>query len=180
MFSTLGKLVSRAWPLLLVGWIVALVGLKLVAPPWKEVAANGEFAFLPETVPSRLGEKLFREAWEEPFASNVVVIVRRESSEEGLLETDKLFIEDELRPRLEKIATEEAASLHAQPLMHKQARKNSDTNEADVESPSARSRTSRSGDCSTASTTKRRSFCWNCRRSFSTRATCRSSNAFKS
>ena len=123
MFSTLGKMVSRAWPLLLVGWIVALVGLKLIAPPWKDVAANGEFAFLPQTVPSRLGEDLFRQAWEEPFASNVVVIVRRESSEEGLLETDKQFIEDELRPRLEKIAAEEASGLHAQPLKQNQVPK---------------------------------------------------------
>ncbi len=134
MFSILGKFVSHAWPLLLVGWIVTLVGLKLVAPPWKEVAANGEFAFLPKTVPSRLGEDLFRKAWEEPFASNVVVIVRRESSEDGLLETDKQFIEDELRPRLEKIAAEEAANLHAQPLKQKQARKIADVNEADAES----------------------------------------------
>ena len=74
MFSILGKMVSRAWPAILVAWIVALVVLKLVAPPWKEVAANGEFAFLPQTVPSRMGEDLFRKGWEEPFASNVVVI----------------------------------------------------------------------------------------------------------
>ena len=143
MFSTLGKVVSRTWPLLLVGWIVALVGLKLAAPAWKDVAANGEFAFLPSTVPSRLGEKLFREAWEEPFASNIVVIVRRESSEDGLLETDKQFIEDELRPRLEKIASEEASNLYALPLLKNQQTSTGATDVVATDAESERSITVR-------------------------------------
>ncbi len=116
MFRILGKLVSRTWPLWLVAWLVALGVLKLVAPPWHEVAAEGEFAFLPKDSDSRKGEELFRQGWDEPLASNVVIVVRRESSEEGLLESDKRFIDDELRPRLEKIADEEASLLQPQQL----------------------------------------------------------------
>jgi putative drug exporter of the RND superfamily len=41
-------------------------------------------------------------------------VVRRESSQEGLLESDKRFIDDELKPELDKIANEEAASLQPQ------------------------------------------------------------------
>ncbi len=116
MFRILGKLVSRTWPLVLVAWLVALGAFKLVAPPWHEVAAEGEFAFLPKDSDSRKGEDLFRKGWDEPLASNVVIVVRRESSEDGLLESDKRFIDDELRPRLETIADEEAGFLQPQQL----------------------------------------------------------------
>ena len=117
MFETFGKLVSRTWPLLLVAWLAVLVGLKWAAPAWKDVAADGEFAFLPKDSPSRVGEDLFRMAWDEPLASNVVIVVRRESTPTGLLESDKAFINDVLRKRLETIADEETKSLQPQALL---------------------------------------------------------------
>ena len=117
MFETLGKLVSRTWPLLLVVWLTVLIGLKWAAPPWKEVAADGEFAFLPKDSPSLIAEELFRKGWDEPLASNVVIVVRRESSPTGLLESDKAFINDVLRRRLETIADEETKSLQPQALL---------------------------------------------------------------
>lgn len=115
MFQSLGKLVSRTWPLLLVGWLVALGGLKAVAPPWRSVAREGEFAFLPKDSPSLAAEELFQKAWGVPLASNVVIVVRRESSPTGLLDTDRTFINDVLRERLEAIADEETPSLQPQP-----------------------------------------------------------------
>lgn len=111
MFSIIGKLVARSWPVVLVVWIAALVALKLAAPPWDQVITNGEFAFLPPDSQSRLGEELFQKAWDEPLASNVVVVVRRESSENGLIDSDKTFIDDVLKVRLEAIADEESPSL---------------------------------------------------------------------
>ena len=117
MFETFGKLVSRTWPLLLVAWLAVLVGLKWAAPAWKDVAADGEFAFLPKDSPSRVGEDLFRMAWDEPLASNVVIVVRRESTPTGLLESDKAFINDVLRKALETIADEETKSLQPQALL---------------------------------------------------------------
>lgn len=114
MFQTLGKLVSRTWPLLLVAWLAVLVGLKMTAPPWRSVAREGEFAFLPKDSPSLAAEELFQKAWGVPLASNVVIVVRRESSPTGLLDSDKTFINDVLRERLEKIADEETVSLQPQ------------------------------------------------------------------
>ena len=114
MFQTFGKLVSRTWPLLLVIWLAVLVGLKLAAPPWSSVARSGEFAFLPKDSPSLAAEELFQESWGAPLASNVVIVVRRESSPTGLLDSDKAFINDVLREQLEKIADEETASLQPQ------------------------------------------------------------------
>lgn len=114
MFHTLGKLVSRTWPLLLVAWLVVLVVLVKIAPPWESVAREGEFAFLPKDSPSLAAEELFQKAWGVPLASNLVIVVRRESSPTGLLDGDKTFINDVLRERLEKIADEETASLQPQ------------------------------------------------------------------
>ena len=116
MFQTLGKLVSRMWPLLLVAWVLVLGGLKWAAPPWQSVARDGEFAFLPKDSPSLAAEDLFQKAWGVPLASNVVIVVRRESSPTGLLDDDKAFINDVLREKLEKIADEETASLQPQIL----------------------------------------------------------------
>ena len=123
MFETLGKLVSRTWPLLLVAWLAVLVGLKLLAPPWHEVAVDGEFAFLPKDSLSLVGEELFRKAWDEPVASNVVIIVRRENSPTGLLDSDKHFIDEVLRPKLERLADEATQLLHEQALLLAQRKK---------------------------------------------------------
>ena len=130
MFETLGKLVSRTWPWLLVAWLGVWFGLGATVrksanilkwrenwqTTWLEVAAHGEFAFLPKDSPSRIAEELFRKAWDEPLASNVVIVVRRESSPTGLLESDKSFINDVLRKRLETIADEETQLLQPQDL----------------------------------------------------------------
>lgn len=114
MFQDFGKLVSRTWPLLLVAWLVVLIGLKLLAPSWGSVARSGEFAFLPKDSPSLAAEEIFQKAWGTPLASNLVIVVRRESSPTGLLDGDKAFINEVLRERLQKIGDEETAFLQPQ------------------------------------------------------------------
>ena len=108
MFRSLGKFVVRYWYALLAIWIGAAIALTSMAPVWRDVIQGGEFAFLPEDVPSRLGENLAAEAFpNEMLASSIVVVVRRESRPEGLQEADLEFIETELKPRIERIAEEE-------------------------------------------------------------------------
>ena len=106
MFERLGKFVSRYWWLLLIGWIGLLVFLKLTAPPLNSVVRDGEFTFLPPDAPSRVGERLYQQAWGHPVASTVVIVVRRENGTNGLTEADKAFVEDVLKPRLEKVVEE--------------------------------------------------------------------------
>lgn len=131
MFQTLGRLVSRTWPLLLVAWLVALGVLKWNAPSWRSVARDGEFAFLPKHSPSLAGEELFQQGWGAPLASNVVIVVRRkESSPTGLLDGDKAFINDVLRERLEKIADEETVSLQPQKTGASASPKSAESEEA--------------------------------------------------
>lgn len=104
MFQKLGNIVSRAWPAVLAAWILLLAILRAVAPSWEEVVRDGEFRFLPDNVPSRQAEELFKSAFSNDLlGSSVVIVVQRESRDDGLLDADYEFIENVLRPRLEKI-----------------------------------------------------------------------------
>jgi putative drug exporter of the RND superfamily len=101
MYRLLGNSVIRLWPAILLGWVLALVALKLSAPNWQDVIEEGEFAFLPHEMPSLAGERKYEEAWGEPFASNIALVVRRERTR--LNEQDREFIVNVLKPRLVEI-----------------------------------------------------------------------------
>lgn len=78
MFHFLGKLVARVWPALLAAWILVLIVMMLIAPPWAEVAESGQFSFLPKEAPSIRGKELLKAAFpNEVFGSNVVVVLSR-------------------------------------------------------------------------------------------------------
>ncbi len=113
MFDSLGKLIERRWQVILVLWgiaFLAALGVHLRwygqnIPTWKEVAKDGEFSFLPAEMQSLLGEKLLADAFpEDLLKSSVVIVVRRYTP---LQDADLQFIEEVLKPRLEKIRDEE-------------------------------------------------------------------------
>jgi RND superfamily putative drug exporter len=115
MFRILGKVVVRSWPVLLIAWIALLVGTKLAAPPWNEVAQDREFAFLPPHSPSRVGEELFQKGFpDEQVGSNVALVLSRNTAGAAHLEQDKKFIDDWLEPGLRQIAEQEGG-LASQP-----------------------------------------------------------------
>jgi putative drug exporter of the RND superfamily len=108
MFRVLGNTVVRYWQIILACWVLAVAGISFVAPEWSTVVQNGEFAFLPGDSPSLLGEKLFKRAFpDDLLASSIVIVVRREHGDQGLRPADLKFIEDQLKPQLEKIAVNE-------------------------------------------------------------------------
>jgi len=115
MFLRLGNIVTRYWPLLLVGWCAVFLALSEPAssfwgaPTWDEVVEDGNFRYLPERADSRKAEKLFRKAFSNDlYGSSIVIVVRRESNETGLLEKDKDFIRNVLKPRLLSIQADPA------------------------------------------------------------------------
>src|SRR5205807_1795017 len=104
----LGRVVRRAWALLLAGWALLLLGTWAAAPPWDRVAQDREFAALPESVPSRQAEALFAKAFpDDRLASNVVLVVHRTRGGSGDLDKALRFIEDVLEPGLRQIAASE-------------------------------------------------------------------------
>ena len=122
MYHRLGHLVvGRAFTIIL-GWIALVLLLVSIAPDWKSVTQDGEFAFLPHNSQSRLAERLYREAFGDsaspasegsptrrggldPLYSNIVIVVRREDRpRDGLQDADYAFIQTVLMPRLKEIA----------------------------------------------------------------------------
>jgi RND superfamily putative drug exporter len=113
VFRLLGRLVSRLWPLFLIGWLALVFAVRYAAPTWSSVAQDKEFAFLPDNVPSRRAEAVFDKAFpDDRYKSNIVLVLQREGS--PALETDLNFIEQTLEPRLRQIAESEGG-LAAEP-----------------------------------------------------------------
>ena len=100
MYRHLGKFVMRLWPALLVGWVLVLTVLMLTKPKWDDVVEQGEFAFLPDRMPSIQAEQLYEKTWGEPQASRIVIIARRENVK--LTEADREFIAGPLKAGIEE------------------------------------------------------------------------------
>ncbi len=114
-FTFLGRLVRRAWPLFLAGWVALLLISAHEAPPWDEVAKDREFAFLPPDSPSRVAGEMFAKAFPlERRFSNIVLVFHREESPPANDAKDVQFIESVLRPGILKIADAEGG-LASQP-----------------------------------------------------------------
>src|SRR5260370_26967360 len=98
MFRFLGQFVTRAWALLLVGWVILVVVSWLAAPPWRDVAQDKEFAFLPKDAPSRRAQDVFAKAFpDERLGSNVALVLVAKDS--GRLDRVKKFVDDLVQPR---------------------------------------------------------------------------------
>lgn len=108
MFDSLGKLVTRGWPWLLIAWVLALAGLTFVAPDWDDVAQAGQFVFLPDDAPSRTGQALFDKAFpDDLLASSVVIVAHRADGSKELTQTDRTFLANTLKPAIEQLAADE-------------------------------------------------------------------------
>ncbi|WP_197528647.1 MMPL family transporter [Aeoliella mucimassa] len=66
---------NRFWLVLLVGWIVLAIGLKMVAPSWKDVALDGDFDYLPENSTSRRGIELLKKAFPDENVKSQIALV---------------------------------------------------------------------------------------------------------
>lgn len=104
MFQTLGKFASRYAGVVVAVWLLLLIATFFFVPEWSSVAENGELAFLPPNSPSIVAEKMFRERFpNHTGSSNIVLVIRRETSDDGLREEDTQFIANVLVARLAEI-----------------------------------------------------------------------------
>jgi RND superfamily putative drug exporter len=116
MFHALGRIVSRAWLLLLAAWVLLLIFSRIAAPPWGDVAQDKEFAFLPADAPSRRSEEVFARAFpEDKLASSIVLVLQDSNSEAGHLDRDLKFIDDDLEPGIYQIAQAEGGLVGEEP-----------------------------------------------------------------
>lgn len=72
---SLSKLITRYWPLVIGGWIALAMLLRTVAPAWNDIAADGDLAFLPPTVPSAVGQRELTRAFPSMGSRSAMVMV---------------------------------------------------------------------------------------------------------
>jgi len=83
----LARVVIRFRVAIVFGWIAAAVIAKTFAPSWKDIAYDGDFDYLPASMPSVAAERLLDEAFPtQRSRSQIVLIVSRD---EVLLDQDK-------------------------------------------------------------------------------------------
>jgi len=111
MFIKLGQFVSRFWGLVLCGWVLLLVALYAVTPPFESMLKEGEFAFLPTDSDSVQAELLFEKAFpDDLLTSTVVIVARRPARQTGLEQEDRDYIHDTLVPLLRAIGVRSTAA----------------------------------------------------------------------
>ncbi len=73
--------VTNNWLPIIVFWIALAAGLRWISPKWESIARDGDFQFLPETLPSRVGQKLLDEAFPTQRSRSrfVIAIARKDS-----------------------------------------------------------------------------------------------------
>ena len=70
---------------MLLGWLLIVVVLRSWAPAWSDIAADGDLAFLPKSVPSSVGQQRLVEAFpNQRGRSQMVMIVASPEQELGL------------------------------------------------------------------------------------------------
>ncbi|MCA9129832.1 MAG: MMPL family transporter [Planctomycetales bacterium] len=69
------RFVSRRWFVVIGMWILFAAGLRWCAPDWADIVADGDLAFLPETVPSVVGQQALEHAFPGSQARSQMVIV---------------------------------------------------------------------------------------------------------
>ncbi len=88
--------VTRYWWLILVGWVVVTIALRLVAPRWNDVAYDGDFEYLPPTMSSVAGGRLLDRAFPgERARSEMVLVMGRQ--DQPLVKRDEVVGFDLLR-----------------------------------------------------------------------------------
>ncbi len=76
-----GRIVTRYWPMVIGAWIVLAILLRLVAPQWESIAADGDLAYLPSSVPSAVGQRQLDAAFPGTRTRSEMVIVLAKQDE---------------------------------------------------------------------------------------------------
>ena len=85
----LSRFVFRFRVAIVLGWIIAAVFAKSFAPNWKDIAYDGDFDYLPASMPSVAAERLLDKAFPaQRSRSQIVLIISRDGSS---LEADRVL-----------------------------------------------------------------------------------------
>ncbi len=101
MFARLGDFVTRHWLFVIVVSIAIVAVLRLCAPKWDDITHDGDFAYLPSSMPSVAGERWMSEAFPRHRAqSQIVVVIAREDRR---LDNDDIHVAYDLERRFKNL-----------------------------------------------------------------------------
>lgn len=101
MFTRLGDFVSRHWLTVIVGWVLVVALLRWVSPAWDDVTRDGDLAYLPDGMPSVVGEQLLTDAFPLTRAkSHIAFFVARDDRS---FDQDDQAVADDLARRLKNL-----------------------------------------------------------------------------
>lgn len=69
------QFVTRRWYLVIAGWLALAVTLRLLAPAWNDVAADGDLQFLPNDSPSSIGQAALAAAFPGSQTRSQMVVI---------------------------------------------------------------------------------------------------------
>jgi hypothetical protein len=67
--------ITKYWPGVLVGWLLVGLSLQWLAPSWDSVAKDGDFAFMPSSMPSIQGQAFLDAGFPENRVKSQIAIV---------------------------------------------------------------------------------------------------------
>jgi putative drug exporter of the RND superfamily len=80
----LGRFVARFWPFIILFWILLAISARLFAPSWDSLAYDGDFEYLPDTMPSVAGARLLDEAFPKDRArSQILILISRSEASDS-------------------------------------------------------------------------------------------------
>ncbi len=132
MFARLAHFVTRHWMLVVVIWLVAVVAVRVAAPPWQSITHDGDFAYLPARMPSVVGEQWMTRAFpRQRGRSQVVVAIARPKH---ALSKEDIFVAYDVARRLKNLfaASRLAESQRLAKLELELRRDHQDANVADA------------------------------------------------
>jgi putative drug exporter of the RND superfamily len=69
------RLVTRYWFVVVLGWLAIAATLRISAPAWEKIAADGDLMFLPPDVPSSQGQRVLETAFPGSINRSQLVLV---------------------------------------------------------------------------------------------------------
>lgn len=100
------RLVTRYWPVVIAAWLGVAVLLHNIAPRWDSIAADGDLTFLPDSVPSAVGQRAVAAAFPGALARSQLIFLCATQADE--LSTGDLALALDITRRLHWAAAKNA------------------------------------------------------------------------
>ena len=116
MFRRLGQFIAQYWWAVILLWMIVAGLIVATAPRWNDITYDGEFAYLPDNLPSVIGQRRLNEAFPDRLAKSQFVVALARDHEK--LDVADIHIGYDIARRLHNLQGEIALA-RAEELLEK-------------------------------------------------------------